>query len=61
MIAKNRCHECGHDWQDRPMGFAIHQACPNCASLYWEWRNYDEACEPRRHTPSVSLAGDEDP
>ncbi len=56
MIAKNRCLDCSHAWQDRPVGFAIHQACPKCDSLYWEWKNYDAGAEPKRDTPSVSLA-----
>jgi hypothetical protein len=56
MLAKNRCAACSHEWQDRPVGFAIHPACPKCGSLYWEWTNYDEAPEPRRDTPAVSLA-----
>ena len=56
MIASNRCSKCSHEWQDRPMGFAIQQACPNCDSPYWEWTNYDGEIEARRHTPSISLA-----
>ena len=42
MIARNQCCECGHKWQDRPIGFAIHHACPKCGSAYWEWTNYEK-------------------
>jgi hypothetical protein len=58
MLARNRCSNCGHAWQDRPMGFAIHPVCPRCTSAYWEWTNYDPSPPARRHTPSVSLATD---
>ena len=42
MIARNQCCECGHKWQDRPIGFAIHHACPKCGSAYWSWTNYEK-------------------
>lgn len=43
--ARNRCAQCGHEWRDRPVGFARHYECPRCGSLYWEWLNYDRASE----------------
>lgn len=55
MIARNRCCKCGHTWQDRPVGFAFHQACPKCGSDYWEWTNYDDKTEPRAGPRSISL------
>jgi predicted nucleic acid-binding Zn-ribbon protein len=60
MFANNRCIECAHEWQDRPMGFALYHACPECGSAYWEWINYDGNTEPRRHTPSISLVEDDE-
>ena len=60
MIAKNRCTECTHEWQDRPMGFAIHVACPKCGSPYWRWTNYDTGMEARRATPSISFVETDD-
>lgn len=59
MIAKNRCSRCGHEWQDRPLGFAIHQACPKCGSDYWEWTNYDDTSEPKPGPYSISLVNPE--
>lgn len=41
MIALNKCCSCGHEWKDKPIGFAAHHACPACGSAYWEWTNYD--------------------
>ena len=43
VIAHNRCLKCDHEWQDKPMGFARHLACPKCGSEYWEWINYHKA------------------
>ena len=40
VITENRCVECGHEWRDRPVGFAGHHECPKCGSLYWKWQNY---------------------
>jgi len=40
VVARNRCCQCGHEWQDRPMGYAQHHTCPKCGSVYWEWLDY---------------------
>jgi predicted Zn-ribbon and HTH transcriptional regulator len=40
VIAHNRCNGCGHEWHDKPMGFARHIECPRCGSEYWAWINY---------------------
>lgn len=42
-IASNRCRDCGHEWTDKPMGFARILACPHCRSEYWQWRNFVDA------------------
>ena len=55
MMARNRCCRCGHEWQDRPSGYAVHQACPACDSEYWEWTNFDETAEAGPGPTSVSL------
>jgi hypothetical protein len=41
VIAHNRCTQCGHEWQDKPTGFARHLFCSECGSDYWEWLNPD--------------------
>ncbi len=43
IIAYNRCAKCWHEWQDKPMGFARHLACPKCGSEYWRWINHANA------------------
>ena len=60
MIAENRCCKCGHEWQDKPMGFARIPACPACGSAYWEWTNYpsrDDGGEARREAPKNLRVG----
>ena len=42
QLARNRCTNCGKEWLDKPVGFAQHQACPNCGSVYWEWLNHEQ-------------------
>ena len=41
VIAQNRCEDCEHVWEDKPMGFARYLTCPRCHSPYWEWLNFD--------------------
>ena len=41
VIARNRCEDCEHAWEDKPMGFARYLTCPRCNSPYWEWLNFD--------------------
>lgn len=53
-VAKNRCSDCGREWSDLPIGFARHDRCPACGSLYWQWLNYEEA-SPQRGARAVNL------
>jgi len=43
IIAYNRCSKRGHEWRDKPMGFAEHMACPTCESQYWAWINFKKS------------------
>lgn len=40
--AMNRCCRCRHEWLDRPFGYAVRDACPKCASVYWRWLDYED-------------------
>jgi hypothetical protein len=42
VIARNRCADCEHVWEDKPTGFAYYLTCPRCQSEYWEWLNHNE-------------------
>jgi predicted Zn-ribbon and HTH transcriptional regulator len=42
LQARNRCCQCGFEWQDLPFGLAKYRACPKCDSTYWEWLNFDD-------------------
>ncbi len=53
-MARNRCSGCAIEWSDLPIGFARHDRCPGCGSLYWEWLNYEETL-PERSVRSVNL------
>lgn len=51
VIASNRCRDCGHEWRDKPMGYARSVTCPNCRSEYWRWLNFvDEERRKPGHT-----------
>ena len=41
LIAWNRCRDCGHEWQDKTLGFARFLTCPECDSKYWHWMSYE--------------------
>lgn len=58
-VTRNRCSECAKEWSDLPIGFARHDRCPACGSLYWEWLNYEEEA-PQRSARALNLqrAGD---
>ena len=40
-LAKNKCCDCGHKWQDWSGVNAEIRVCPKCSSLYWYWLDYD--------------------
>lgn len=41
IIAWNRCQACGHEWQDKTVGFARFLTCPECDSEYWKCLSYE--------------------
>ena len=49
IFARNRCCNCGHEWQDKTMGLARFLTCPGCDSEYWTWLSYEG--DDRQGTP----------